>query len=143
MNLGKTKKRLSLSFEPAFQIIYYSIMSICFCVAIIFATTIQAVNWYTIIFLFLSIILAYFKRGTHVIFTETGFDCIYFRGMKEKEFVWERIKEIDSHYPSRKIVIKEKGNHTSVIYLNQANHRKLLEVISEQNAKITINKKES
>lgn len=143
MNSGKTKKRLSLSFEPAFQVIYFSLISICFCVALIFATTIQAVNWYTIIFLFLGIILAYFKRGTHVIFTDSGFECTYFRGMKEKEFLWNTIEEVDSYYPNRKIVIREKREDTYMIYLNQANHRTLLEMIKEQNKGIKINKKKS
>jgi hypothetical protein len=143
MNSSKPIKKLTLSFEPAFQIIYLSITSICFCLALVFATTIQTVNWYTIVFLFLGIILAYFKRGTHVKITDSGIDCTYFRGMKERRFKWEEIQGIDSYYPSRRIIIKTYDNEEYIIYLNQTNQRKLLELLKQNKWPINVTNKET
>lgn len=142
MKSSKPSKPLSLSFEPAFQIMYLSAMSISFCLALIFATTIQAFNLYTILFLLIGFVLVYLKKKTHVLFDEEGFTCRYFRGYKEYTIRWDEIKEVDSYYPSRKIVIKEVHNRVSTLYLNQSNQRTMLEWIKEKNPSSVIHTKE-
>lgn len=124
---SKRNKKVQLSFEPAFQIIYFSVTSICFCLAIIFATTIQQFNWYTVIFLFLGIILAYFKRGTHVRITDHSIECTYFRGIKEKAIGFSELEEVILSKSTRKVTLKQKSGSDQNIYLNQSNKKLLVE----------------
>lgn len=132
---------MSLSLEPALQIIYLSAMSISFCLSLIFATTIQTINVYTILFLMTGIALMYFKRNTYLTLTNLEVICTYFGGIKKQSIRWDNIQEIISYYPNRRIEIKGKHKERYIIYLNQANQRNLLSQVKKERENIDIRHK--
>lgn len=141
MKSRKQLRRMSLSLEPALQIIYLSAMSISFCLSLIFATTIQTINVYTILFLMTGIALMYFKRNTYLTLTNLEVICTYFGGIKKQSIRWDNIQEIISYYPNRRIEIKGKHKERYIIYLNQANQRNLLSQVKKERENIDIRHK--
>lgn len=134
----KVKKKLPLSFEPAYQIMYISAIIICFCLAVIFATTIQQFNWYSVNFMFMGMILTYFKRATYVKLFEQTILCIYFKGLLKKRIPISEIKSLTISPSNRKVIFEMSNQTQQIIYLSRSNQKVLAKWLKNDVPKIEL-----
>lgn len=139
----KADKKLRLSLEPAFQIMFISAISICFSLAFIFATTIQQFNWYTLSLVSVGLILTYFKHTTYVKLSDKTILCHYFAGLKIRRIDIFKISEITLYESSRKVYVKMNDEEDQVIYLTQSNQKELVDWFKMSSVLIVIKKEKT
>lgn len=139
----KADKKLRLSLEPAFQIMFISAISICFSLAFIFATTIQQFNWYTLSLVSVGLILTYFKHTTYVKLFDKTILCHYFGGLKKRHLDISKINELTLYETNRKVHFKMNDEEDQVIYLTQSNQKGLVDWLKLSGVLIDIKKEKT
>lgn len=132
----ETNLKIKLNLEPAFQTIYLSSIFISFCVAVVSTTTIESLNWGTILFLLLAIILLYLKKETYLTINEEELEIRYFAGIKTRIIDLGEINDIVIMNPGGKASLTTADHKVIVFYLNKNNQQIFFKQLEKLNVNI-------
>lgn len=130
--------KIKLNLEPAFQTIYLSSIFISFCVAIVFTTTAESLNWGTAFFIGVALVLLYLKKETYLTIDEDKVHLQYFAGLKKVTIPLTDLKVVLISNPGREIRMKLKSKKSYIFYLNKHNQQYLIDYLKKNNLKVLI-----
>lgn len=121
--------KLPIQQELAYEVISISIIVILFGVAFLFATNLLSFNWYTVLFVLLSLFVIYLKRSCHLVIADNQLTIRYYKFSKPFQIAMDSIAEMTFHEKKRQVKIKNISGAVTFIYLNMKNKEKLLNYI--------------
>lgn len=116
--------KVILSFEPAYQIIYWSICWLTFFIAVIAALEYTTFNWISVLFGILAVGLICLARSLQLSIENQQFIFAYFR--KKKIISAELITKIIFSNTRGLILLNDKDVEPYRFYLNQKNKQRFL-----------------
>lgn len=143
MNIKSTAKyninsKIKLNLEPAFQTMYLSSIFISFCIAIVFTTTTESLNWGTAFFIVIALILLYLKKETYLTIDEDEVHLQYFAGLKKVTIPLTDLKVVLISNPGREIRIKLNSKKSYIFYLNKHHQQYLIDYLKKNHLKVII-----
>ncbi len=123
-----SRVKFSLSLEPAFQIIYWSVCWLVFFSVLILFLETQTID---LIIIVLGVLLFY-GFGSTLRMKNDNLESSYFRGIKKKSIPLTEIKKIAFSAKRKIVLFTDQGNSVSYIYLNTKNKKKFHEYIKNK-----------
>jgi len=120
------KYKISLSLDPAFEVIWWSLIWFFLLMSVFSASTFQTFNWGTPIFLLVSGILFAAKKMTFVTLDAEKLSLQYFGGLKEQHLSVESVAEVQMNAQNRFVKVTGKdGKELLRFHLSKKNQKKL------------------
>lgn len=99
------RKKIALSLEPAYQLIWHSLIWFFLFFTFFSASTYQAFNWLTVICVSLAFLLIFMKKGTFLKLTDDSIHFQYFKGLIVKTIPLKQIKTVIINESMKKICL--------------------------------------
>lgn len=125
--------KFSLSLEPAFQVIYWSICWLVFFSLLILFLETQTISLTIIILVIVFGVLLFYGFGSTLRIENNNLKSIYFRGIKKEIISLDEIKKI-TFSTKREIILftNQEGREVSYIYLNIKNKKKFYDYVKNK-----------
>ncbi|WP_080146424.1 EbsA family protein [Marinilactibacillus piezotolerans] len=131
MNI-KSSSKIRLNLEPAYQSMYYSSVFISFCIAIVFTTTLERLNWGTVLFVFIGLILLYLiRKATFVTIYRENLYLQYLAGVKKEEIPLKQIISVSISNESNQVSLLLSDQSTYLFHLTKNNQKLFVEKFEE------------
>lgn len=135
--------KISLSLEPAFQIIYWSICWLVFFTLLTVAIETQTISLTLIILAIILGLLVFFGFGSTLKIKNTNLKISYFRGIKTSYISIDEIEKITIS-PNREVSLVFKQNQKTLrIFLNARNKKKFCAYIERYASNIVFEKQKA
>lgn len=127
-----SRVKFSLSLEPAFQIIYWSVCWLVFFSVLILFLETQTIDLIIIVLLIFLGVLLFYGFGSTLRMKNDNLESSYFRGIKKKSIPLTEIKKIAFSAKRKIVLFTDQGKPVSYIYLNTKNKKKFHEYIKNK-----------
>lgn len=126
MKNKKKSIKLSVRFDWINEVIYYSILMIVFASAYLFAFNLLRFNWYSLIFILLTIILIYLKRASYLKISNGQLKVVCLHSYLVLDLPMNQINHFIFYKGKSLVEIKTRSKETFELYLNDKNKESLL-----------------
>lgn len=127
-----SRAKFSLSLEPAFQIIYWSVCWLFFFSGLVLFIETQTINLTLIILIIFFGVLLFYGFGSTLRIKNDNLKSSYFRGIKKKSIPLTEIKKITFSTKREIILFTDQDKQLACIYLNTKNKKKFYEYIKNK-----------
>lgn len=124
-----TRLKFSLSIEPAFQVIYWSICWLAFFLFLILALETQTISLTMVSLIIIFGILLFFGLGSTLKIKNNNLKISYFRGIKKKSISLDELTKITFSDKREINVFLNQDKEEFQIYLNKKNKKKFYEYL--------------
>jgi len=103
-----------MNFDPAYEIMFISLIFIIFCAALLFSTMTASFHFMTIVLVMVGIVLLHFKYKTRFVITDQQFKWHYFKRARTGSVDIQSIESIQ--FSKNKMTIKTKKKFKYELY---------------------------
>jgi len=137
--ISSKNQKIPFSLDPAYQLIWRSLIWFFLLIAIFSASTYQALNWITPVSILFSGILFSLKKGTYLKFESSSLSLHYFLGLKKLDYPLNQIKEVRMSESNRIVQLySDDAALLDTFYLSKKQQKVFTELLKKHPYKVTV-----